>query len=125
EYVEAMWKMLNSDGPRDLVVATGETHSVREFAELAFKRADYEIEWEGKGVNEKGVDASTGDVLVEVDEKYFRPAEVDILKGDPSRAKKEIGWESKTNFKELVSIMVDADIKTLEEKGELGLDYLQ
>ncbi|MBU4501891.1 MAG: GDP-mannose 4,6-dehydratase [Nanoarchaeota archaeon] len=125
EYVEAMWKMLNSNGPRDLVVATGETHSVREFAELAFRRADHEIEWEGKGVNEKGVDASTGDVLVEVDEKYFRPAEVDILKGDPSRAKKEIGWESKTNFKELVNIMVDADIKTLEEKGELGLDYLQ
>ncbi len=124
EYVEAMWKMLQNGKPVDLVAATGEAHSVREFVEIAFKRAGYEIEWEGKGVNEKGIDADTGDVLVEVDERYFRPAEVDYLLGDPSKAKKEIAWEHETDFEKLVNIMVDADMKLLENKGQVGLDYL-
>ncbi|PTD94215.1 GDP-mannose 4,6-dehydratase [archaeon SCG-AAA382B04] len=125
EYVEAMWEMLNHDEPLDLVIATNETHTVREFAELAFKRAGFDLEWRGEGVNERGVDKETGDVLVEVDEEYFRPAEVDVLRGDYSRAKEEIGWEPETSFEELVKIMVDSDIKTLKEKGEIALDYLE
>ncbi|MBD3215276.1 MAG: GDP-mannose 4,6-dehydratase [Candidatus Lokiarchaeota archaeon] len=125
EYVEAMWMMLNHDEPLDLVIATGETHTVREFAEIAFKRGDIDIHWEGEGIHEKGVDQKTGKEIIEIDESYFRPTEVDILLGDPSLAKKEIGWEHQTNFKELVKIMVDSDIKMLEEKGEIGLDYLE
>lgn len=125
EYVEAMWRMLNkTEEPQDLVVATGETHTVREFAELAFKRAGYDIEWCGEGVNEQGVEANTRKTLVEVDSDYFRPAEVEVLKGDPSKAREEISWEHTTDFEELVNKMVDADIKTLKEEGEKVLDYL-
>ncbi len=125
EYVQAMWMMLNHNKPLDLVIATGETHQVKEFAEFAFNRGGFEIYWKGDGINEKGIDRKTGKTLIEVDKNYFRPAEVDILLGDPSLAKKEIGWEYKTNFKNLVNIMVDSDIKLLEEKGEIGLDYLE
>ena len=124
EYVQAMWQMLNHDGPDDYVVATGETHTVREFAEKAFSVAGYDLEWEGEGVEEKGIDKKSGNLLVEVDPEYFRPAETDVLLGDPSKAKSELGWEHETRFDELAKIMVEADIKTLKEKGEVGLDYL-
>lgn len=119
DYVELMWLMLQQDKPDDYVVATGETHSVREFAELAFKHVGIELEWEGEGINEKGIDKKTGKVLVEVDPRYFRPAEVDLLIGDPSKAKKELGWEPKVTFEELVQIMVEADLKAIEEKGDI------
>lgn len=124
EYVKAMWKMLNHDGPDDFVISTGKTHTVREFAEKAFSVVDYELEWKGEGVDEKGIDTETGEVLVEVDPRYFRPAEADVLLGDSSKAEEELGWEHKTSFEQLVQIMVESDIKTLEEKGEVGLDYL-
>ncbi|MBD3196376.1 MAG: GDP-mannose 4,6-dehydratase [Candidatus Lokiarchaeota archaeon] len=125
EYVEAMWMMLNHDKPLDLVIATGETHTVREFAELAFRRGGFDIYWDGKGVNEKGIDQNTGETLIVIDERYFRPTEVDILLGDSSLARKEIGWDHSVGFNELVNIMVDSDIKMLQEKGEIGLDYLE
>ncbi|MDG6218684.1 MAG: GDP-mannose 4,6-dehydratase [Candidatus Thermoplasmatota archaeon] len=124
EYIEAMWKMLQIDTPEDLVIATGRAHSVREFTELAFKRAGYGILWEGEGIHEKGIDEDTGKILVEVDERYFRPTEVNFLLGDSSKAKKIIGWKHKTNLEDLVKIMVDADMKLLKEKGKIGLDYL-
>jgi len=124
EYVKAMWQMLNHDGPDDYVVATGETHTVREFAEKAFSVAGYDLVWEGEGVEEKGMDKKTGKLLVEVDPEYFRPAEADVLLGDSSKAEEELGWEHETDFEELVRIMVESDIKTLEDKGEVGLDYL-
>jgi len=124
EYVKAMWQMLNHDGPENFVIATGETHTVREFAEKAFRAGGYELEWEGEGVDERGIDEESGKVLVEVDPRYFRPAEVEVLRGDPSKAKEELGWEHQTSFDELVRIMVESDIKTLEEEGEVGLDYL-
>ncbi|MBF0494667.1 MAG: GDP-mannose 4,6-dehydratase, partial [Candidatus Omnitrophica bacterium] len=123
EYVEAMWKILDHVSPSDYVIATGQTHSVREFCEETFKCIGADLVWEGKDVEEKGIDRKTGKVLVEVDPKYFRPAEVDLLIGDSAKAKKELGWEPKVKFKELVSIMVEADIKLLEKKGESGLDY--
>ncbi|GFO95941.1 GDP-mannose 4,6-dehydratase [groundwater metagenome] len=111
DYVESMWLMLQQDEPDDYVVATGETHSVREFAELAFREIGIDIEWQGTGVNEKGVNAANGDVLIEIDAHYFRPTEVDILMGDPSKAKEKLGWEAKVGFEELVKMMVDGDIR--------------
>lgn len=110
DYVEAMWLMLQQEEPDDYVVATGKTHSVREFVELAFKEVGIVIEWQGTGVNEKGVNASNGDVLIEIDRRYFRPAEVDILVGDASKAKKKLGWEPKVGFEELVKMMVEGDL---------------
>lgn len=110
DYVECMWLMLQHDTPEDFVIATGETHSVREFCTLAFKYAGIELTWIGSGVDEKGI-ASDGRVLVEVDPKYFRPAEVDLLLGDPSKAKKVLGWNPvQTPFCELVKLMVDNDL---------------
>ena len=116
EYVEAMWLMLQQEKPSDYVIATGETHSVREFAELAFAAAGMDIEWEGEGVSEIGRDKKSGKVLVEVSPEFFRPAEVNILVGDYSRAKRELGWEPRTRFPELVQIMVEADIKRIEKE---------
>jgi GDPmannose 4,6-dehydratase len=124
EYVEAMWLMLNHDSPDDFVIATGETHSVREFCDKAFAVAGFSLAWQGEGVNEKGVDRKSGKVLVEVDPRYFRPSEVDLLIGDASKAKRVLGWSPKVRFGELAEIMVEHDIKLLETKGELGLDYL-
>lgn len=111
EYVRAMWMMLQHSEPNDWVVATGETHSVREFVELAFARVGMPIEWRGEGLEEKGYDKTTGKLLVAVDERYFRPAEVDILIGDPTKIKTQLGWQPETTFKELVEIMVDADMQ--------------
>lgn len=109
EYVEGMWRMLQHSVPEDFVLATGKTHTVREFTALAFKELGFELEWQGKGVDEKGIDKSTGRVLVEIDPDYFRPTEVDLLVGDASKAKKILGWEPKVSFDELVRIMVNAD----------------
>ena len=113
DYVEGMWLMLQQKKPDDYVLATGETHSVREFIEEAGRLLGFQIEWKGKGAKEKGVDRKSGKTLIEIDPKYFRPAEVDILIGDYSKAKKALGWEPKTTFKELVRIMVEADMKDL------------
>jgi len=110
EYVEAMWLMLQQSTPDDYVVATGETHSVREFIEAAFREAGTELEWTGDGIHEKGVDRSAGKPLVEIDPRFFRPAEVDVLTGDYSRAKAKLGWGPKTTFNELVRVMVQHDI---------------
>jgi GDPmannose 4,6-dehydratase len=116
EYVEAMWLMLQQDKPEDYVIASGETHSVREFVELACKMTGFDIEWEGKGVEERGIDKGTGRTLIEISPEFFRPAEVDILLGDCSRARQRLGWQPKTKFKDLVGIMVDADIKRVEKE---------
>ncbi|MFZ5998483.1 MAG: GDP-mannose 4,6-dehydratase [Nitrospirota bacterium] len=111
DYVEAMWLMLQQDTPDDYVIATGETHSVREFVELAFSKVGIKIAWKGKGVNEKGINTSTGKIIVEIDPRYFRPTEVDLLRGDPSKAKRQLGWEPKVTFKELVDMMVASDLE--------------
>jgi len=111
DYVEAMWSMLQQPEPDDYVVATGETYSVRLFAEKVFARLDMPLEWHGEGVHEKGVDSKTGKILVEIDPKYFRPAEVDLLLGDPTKAKTTMGWQPLTNFVGLVNMMVDADLQ--------------
>jgi GDPmannose 4,6-dehydratase len=111
DYVEAMWLMLQAKKPDDYVVATNETHTVREFVEEAAKHLEYEIEWKGKGLNEKGIDKKTKKVLIEIDPKYFRPAEVDVLLGDYSKAKKELGWSPKVTFKKLAQMMAQSDFE--------------
>ncbi len=115
EYVEAMWLMLQQSEPDDYVIATGETHSVREFVEYAFKYAGFDVIWHGKGLEEKGIDRKTGRVVVEVSPEFFRPAEVDILIGDASKAKERLGWSPNTRFKDLVRIMVEADLRRIGE----------
>ncbi|HET8686757.1 MAG TPA: GDP-mannose 4,6-dehydratase [Methanosarcina sp.] len=110
DYVEAMWLILQQDKPDDYVIATGETHSVREFVELAFKECGFEIEWQGKGLNEVGVDVSSGKVLIEIDPRYYRPTEVDILIGDPKKAREKLGWKSRVKFEKLVRMMVKEDL---------------
>ncbi len=112
DYIECMWLILQQEQPDDFVIATGEYHTVREFATLAFHHAGIEIEWKGTGLEEQGIDKATGKVLIEVDPKYFRPAEVEQLLGDPSKAKALLGWNPrKTTFEQLVKIMVDHDMK--------------
>ena len=118
EYCEGMWRMLQADKPDDYVLATGETHSVREFVEESFEVLGEEIEWEGKGVKEKGILKSSGNVVVEIDAHYFRPTEVEYLLGDPTKAKKELGWVPKVTFKDLVSIMVNADYQKQKVRNE-------
>ena len=113
DYVEAMWLMLQQDEPDDIVIATGETHSVREFVELAFGEVGIEIQWRGEGVDEVGVDAATGDVVVEIDPRYYRPTEVELLLGDPTKAKEKLGWEAKVELRELVKMMVEGDMGKL------------
>jgi GDPmannose 4,6-dehydratase len=136
DYVEAMWLMLQQDEPDDYVLGTGESHSVRKFVDLAFNHAGIELEWKGTETAEKGIIRSlapsfsssstssssaltstlkVGDVLIEIDPRYFRPTEVQFLQCDPTKAKEKLGWEAKVNFDQLVKIMVDADIKALEE----------
>ncbi len=111
DYVEMMWLMLQQEEACDYVIGTGETHTVREFIEIAFKEADIEIEWIGSGVNEIGVDKMTKKVLIEIDPKYYRPAEVDFLLADPTKAKEKLGWVPTTSFEELVKMMVASDLK--------------
>jgi GDPmannose 4,6-dehydratase len=113
DYVEAMWLMLQQKEPDDLVIATGETHSVREFVELAFGEVGIEVDWKGEGADEVGADVATGYVLIEVDPRYYRPTEVDLLLGDPTKAKEKLGWEAKVGFRELVKMMVEGDMGKL------------
>jgi GDPmannose 4,6-dehydratase len=125
--VEAMWLMLQQERPEDFVIATGESHSVREFLNIAFDHAGVEIEWRGKGIEENGfvrslskaVSSSStfgiGDTIIGIDSRYFRPTEVESLLGNPRKANRILGWEPKVRFKELAQMMVDADVKELEE----------
>ncbi|WP_454021106.1 GDP-mannose 4,6-dehydratase [Azospirillum sp. Marseille-Q6669] len=117
DYVEGMWRILQQDKADDYVLATGETHSIREFVELAFDCVGRKIEWRGTGVDEKGVDVATGDVLIEVDPRYFRPTEVDLLLGDPSKAHSKLGWKHTTTFPELVREMVSSDLARFEREA--------
>ena len=118
DYVECMWLMLQQESPRDFVIATGEQHSVREFATLAFAFAGIELEWEGSGLEEKGVDRKSGRVLVEVDPRFFRPSEVETLLGDPAKARKELGWNPRaTSFEKLVQKMVEHDMALVQSSG--------
>ena len=116
DYVEGMWRILQQEKPSDYVLATNETHTVREFVELAFAEVGVEIEWKGEGVDEKGYDKNTGKLLVDVNPRYFRPAEVELLWGDSTKAETELGWKRKVSFKELVSMMVREDMKKYANK---------
>ncbi|WP_300390893.1 GDP-mannose 4,6-dehydratase [Henriciella sp.] len=116
DYVEGMWRIVQHDTADDWVLATGETHSVREFVELAFAETGKTIEWEGEGVDEVGKDAETGEALVRIDPRYFRPTEVDLLIGDPSKAHEKLGWKHSTAFPDLVKEMVAADLKTVSRE---------
>jgi len=116
DYVECMYKILQHNNADDFVIATGEMHSVREFAELSFKKVGIDLEWEGEGINEKGIDSNTGKILIEIDPKYFRPTEVDLLLGNSNKAKKELGWKPKTSFEQLIEEMVTADLKYVKNE---------
>ena len=118
DYVEGMWRILQHDVPDDFVLATGEMHSVREFVELAFKHAGRTIEWRGSGVDEEGIDADNGAVLVKIDPRYFRPTEVEELLGDASKARDKLGWKHEVTFPELVAEMVDSDMKIVEDERQ-------
>ena len=120
DYVKCMWLMLQHHTPEDFVIATGEQHTVREFVEKAFEVLSIQITWEGKGANEKGIDSKTGKVIVEIDPKYYRPTEVETLLGDPTKARTVLGWDPKeTSFDELVRLMVESDIKQVENESYL------
>ncbi|MET3685176.1 GDPmannose 4,6-dehydratase [Priestia megaterium] len=124
DYVECMWLILQHDKPEDFVIATGEMHSVREFVQLAFKHTGIEIEWSGEGLEEKGTNKATGEVIVEIDPKFFRPAEVDQLLGDPTKAKTLLNWNpTRTSFEELVRIMVEADMKKVESEEKIKVMF--
>jgi len=118
DYVEGMWRMLQADKPDDYILATGETHSVREFVEETARYLDFDLVWKGKGINEKGIDKKSGKTIIEIDPKYFRPAEVDMLIGDPSKAKKKLDWKPTTKFKDLVKLMAEVDYE--EEATKLN-----
>lgn len=124
DYVECMWLILQHDKPEDFVIATGEMHSVREFVQLAFKHTGIEIEWSGEGLEEKGTNKATGEVIVEIDPKFFRPAEVDQLLGDPTKAKTLLNWNpTKTSFEELVKKMVAADLKKVKDEDKVKVAF--
>lgn len=118
DYVEGMWRIVQAEIPDDFVLATGETHSVREFVELAFQEIGKKIVWSGKGVDEVGRDAENGDILVAIDERYFRPTEVDLLLGDPSKAREQLGWEFSTSFKDLVREMLASDLNSVRQEAD-------
>jgi len=115
DYVEGMWLMLQQEKPDDFVLATGETHSIREFCELAFRELGIDIEWNGSGVDETGIDKKTGKVIIKINPDFFRPAEVDLLLGDPSKAERILGWKRKVDFPGLVKLMVENDLKALQK----------
>jgi len=119
DYVEVMWLILQQEEPDDYVIATGETHSVREFAELAFAEAGITIGWRGKGVEEEGINEDNGEVFIEIDPRYFRPTEVDMLVGDPAKARERLGWSPKCLLKGLVEEMVKADLVEAEREALL------
>lgn len=119
DYVEGMWRIVQQDVADDFVLATGETHSVREFLEIAFSEIDIKLEWKGSGLDEQGIDTKTGRVLVEIDPRYFRPTEVELLLGDPSKAHEKLGWKHTTGFDQLVKEMLASDMKLVaKEAGE-------
>lgn len=118
DYVEGMWRMLQVKKPDDFILATGKAHSVREFVELSAKLLHIDLLWKGQGVNEKGIDKKTGKTIIEIDPRYFRPAEVDILIGDPTKAKRILKWKAKTGFKELVKIMVATDLLAYNKESK-------
>lgn len=113
DYVEAMWLMLQHKTPQDFVIATGETHSVREFIEVACKQLEIDLEWKGEGLQEKGINKKTGKTIIDISEAFYRPAEVDLLIGDSSLAQTELNWKPKTTFQELVRVMLEADVNSL------------
>jgi GDPmannose 4,6-dehydratase len=119
DYVDAMWRMMQTDAPNDYVIATGETHSVREFCEAAFAHVDMPLRWVGHELGEKGI-GPQGQVLVEIDARYFRPSEVDLLLGDATKARRELGWKPTVGFRQLVHMMVDADCAAVHESGSTG-----
>jgi len=116
DYVEGMWRMLQQDQPDDYVLATNETHTVREFIEVAAKHIGMDIEWQGEGLQETGIDRVTGKTIIRIDERYFRPAEVDLLIGDYSKAKEKLGWQPTVTFVELTTLMMDADLALVERQ---------
>ena len=118
DYGEGMWLILQQPEPDDYVLATGESHSVREFVELAFRCVDRQVKWQGGGVEERGLDARDGEVLVEIDPRYFRPTEADWLEGDPAKARQRLGWRHKTSFPDLVREMVEADLEAMKREHE-------
>jgi GDPmannose 4,6-dehydratase len=117
EYCEGMWRMLQQETPEDFVLATGTTHTVREFADLTFKLLDMPLEWSGVGPAERGIDRKTGNVLVEIDPRYYRPTEVEILMGDATKAREKLGWAPTTVFEDLVAMMVKADFERVTKRG--------
>ncbi len=117
EYVDAMWRMLQHDTAEDFVIATGETHSIREFIEAACEELDIKLAWEGSGVDEVGVDTKTGKTVIKINPQYFRPTEVDLLLGDPSKAKAQLGWEAKTKFADLAKLMTKADFALMKKNN--------
>jgi GDPmannose 4,6-dehydratase len=119
DYVDGMWRIVQQDEPDDFVLATGKSYSVREFVEAAFQEIGTKITWQGKGLDETGVDAKTGNILVRVDARYFRPTEVDFLLGDPSKAREKLDWTCQTSFNELVCEMVEADLRIFRERGNI------
>jgi GDPmannose 4,6-dehydratase len=121
DYVEGMWRIVQQDQPDDYVLATGETHSVREFVELAFACTERQLLWRGRGVDEVGLEARSGRELVRVDSRYFRPTEVDLLQGDPGKARARLGWRHRTGFADLVREMVEADLVQVQREGRNGL----
>ncbi|MDQ2869989.1 MAG: GDP-mannose 4,6-dehydratase [Acidobacteriota bacterium] len=125
DYVEAMWRMLQRETPDDYVIATGKSHSVRDFCQIAFRRGGMDLEWKGSGLSEKGIDRRTGRVVVELDPRHLRPTEVQNLEGDASKARRELGWEPRTSFEELVELMVDADMALAEAESRGDRESLQ
>src|SRR6516165_10542626 len=123
DYAEGMWMILQQDQPDDFILATGESYTVREFVERAFERAGHGIRWTGEGTAEKGIDKASGRVFVEVDKRYFRPTEVDILLGDPSKARAKLGWRHRTSFDQLVNEMVDKDLELMARDGNRWKPY--
>jgi GDPmannose 4,6-dehydratase len=120
DYVEGMWRIVQQQLPGDYVLATGEMHSVRELIELAFARVDRKITWQGSGIDELGIDCASGEVLVKIDTRYFRPTEVDMLLGDPSKARQELGWMHTVTFAQLVNEMMNSDLRVIEKEFHLG-----
>ena len=117
EFCEGMWLMLQQEEPDDYVLSTGSTHTVREFVEIAFKELDIVIEWSGEGVNEVGIDTKTGKTVIMTDSNYFRPTEVDVLIGDSSKARTQLGWEPKTSLRKMIRLMVSSDLKKIKKRG--------
>lgn len=117
EFVEGMWRILQQPTAEDYILATGKTTTIRKFTELTFEELGIKLKWEGEGINEKGIDSKTGNSIIEIDPKYFRPAEVDLLIGDASKAEKKLGWKAKTSIEELVRLMVKSDFEKIQKRG--------